>query len=54
MMPSYSKERTGVMTTKGGDKPHLTKLVSLNGLMMAYATKKLQAEGGGERGKKDG
>ncbi len=40
--------------SKGGDKPHLTKLVSLNGSMMAYAMKKLQAEGGGERGKKDG
>ncbi len=39
---------------EGGDKPHLTKLVSLNGLTTAYATKKLQAEGGGERGKKDG
>ncbi len=39
---------------KGGDKPLLTKLVSLSGLTMAYATKKLQAEGGGERGKKDG
>ncbi len=39
---------------EGGDKPHLTKLVSLNGSTMAYAMKKLQAEGGGERGKKDG
>jgi hypothetical protein len=38
---------------EGGDKPHLTKLVSLNRLTKAYATKKLQAEGGGERGKKD-
>jgi hypothetical protein len=36
---------------KGGDKPHLTRLVSLNGLTTAYAMKKLQAEGGGERGK---
>ncbi len=39
---------------KGGEKPHLTILVSLNGSTTAYATKKLQAEGGGERGKKDG
>ncbi len=38
---------------KGGDKPHLSKLVSLNESTTAYATKKLQAEGGRERGKKD-
>jgi hypothetical protein len=39
---------------KGADKPHLTKLVFLNRFTTAYAMKKLQAEGGGERGKKDG
>jgi hypothetical protein len=38
---------------KGGDKPHLSKLVSLTGSTTAYATKKLQAEEGRERGKKD-
>ncbi len=40
--------------SEGGNKPHLTKLVSLNESMKAYTTKKLQAEGGGERGKEDG
>ncbi len=38
---------------EGGDTPHLTKLASLTRLTKAYAAKKLQAEGGGEKGKED-
>jgi hypothetical protein len=39
---------------KGGDNPHLPQLASLTRLTKAYAAKKLQAEGGGEKGKEDG
>ncbi len=38
---------------KVGDKLHLTKLVSLNGSTKVNATKKIQTERGGERGKED-
>ena len=36
-----------------GDKSHPTKLVSLNESTKVNATKKIQTEGGGERGKED-
>ncbi len=36
-----------------GDKSHPTKLVSLNRSTKVNATKKIQTEGGGERGKED-
>ncbi len=39
---------------EGGDNPHLPQLDSLTRSTKAYATKKLQAEGGGEKGKEDG
>ncbi len=39
---------------KGGDNPHLPQLASLTRSMKAYAAKKLQAEGGREKGKEDG
>ncbi len=38
---------------KGGDNPHLPQLASLTRSTKAYAAKKLQAEGGGEKGKED-
>ncbi len=42
-----------IIDCKVGDKLHLTKLVSLNGSTKVNATKKIQTEGGGERGKED-
>ncbi len=39
---------------KGGDNSHLPQLASLTRSTKAYAAKKLQAEGGGEKGKEDG
>jgi hypothetical protein len=38
---------------KGGDNPHLPQLASLTRSTKACATKKLHAEGGGEKGKED-
>ncbi len=38
---------------EGGDNPHLPQLASLTRSTKACATKKLQTEGGGEKGKED-